>query len=490
LPELCERLSSRLELLASGRRDAPERHRTLRDTIAWSYDLLTPAEQRLFRRLAIFAGSYTAEAAAAICGEAGDDEAGDHKASDDDSASAAESTLAGLASLVEKSLLQAKTDPDGSRFSMLETIREYALECLRASGEAEVLGHRHATYYARLAGELAWVGPGQDARDRQVERELPNTRAALAWALGQREPGIGLRLAVALGRFWYSRGAFDEGDHWLSEFLALDGLDASASGHRSQPAVRVMALYFRTLYALDRHHFDQAEALAREGLELARTDGDEARMGDMLVELGHVAEARGDLDAAMALYQESLAHMRTGEGKGAVGRVLSSIGNLARAQGNYEQARDYLEQSLAWARARHFSWAIASGLVSLGHVACEQGDFAGAVPLYRESLDLYRTMRNPAALAWCLEGVAVTLAAAGEYTHTAHTCGAVAGLRRAARSASTADWAPFAQAQDAARQALGEKEFTHASRSGVALSAERAISYALAATAGITEKYG
>ena len=465
LPALLERLSNRLDLLTGGRRDAPERQRTLRDTIAWSEHLLEPDQQRLFRRLAVFAGGCAPEAAEAICGEA----------------QTAGTVLEGLADLVEKSLLQADTrraTQDEPRFWMLETIRDYALERLVASGEAEALERRHAEYYAQLAAELAWVGLDQDARDRRLERELPNARAALEWAREQREPRIGLGLATALGRFWYSRGAFDEGEGWLRELLALD---ATVGQRGAPPALRVMALYFLTLFALDRHDFDRAEALAREGLELARRHGDAARAGDMLVELGHVAEARGDLDAAMALFAESLTQYGAGDHRGAVGRALSSLGNLARARGDYEQARRYLEEALAWARERQFSWAIASGLVSLGHVACEQGDFARARALYRESLGLYRTMRNPAALAWCLEGVAVVAVAAGMHERAARLCGAIATLRQAARAAPAAEWQPFARAREAAERALGADGFAAAQRAGATLTPEQAIAAALAA---------
>src|SRR5262249_17898337 len=153
---------------------------------------------------------------------------------------------------------------------------EYAQERLVASGEEETLGRAHAAYYAQVVQELGWVGPGQDARDRRLERELPNARAALAWACAQSEPEIGLRLGVALGRFWYSRGSFDEGEDWLRKLLALE---EAPHARPAPPALRVMALYFRTLYALDRHDFYRAEALAREGLALARRHDDMAGAG-------------------------------------------------------------------------------------------------------------------------------------------------------------------------------------------------------------------
>jgi tetratricopeptide (TPR) repeat protein len=336
-----------------------------------------------------------------------------------------------------------------------------------------------------MATDLGWIGPEQDARDVRLERELPNARAALAWALRHDEPGLGLRLATPLGRWWYSRGAFDEAERWLRAFLELDtDLDAHASVRSAPPPLRGTALFELTLIALDRRHYDEAEALAHEGLALAERHGDDSHAGNMLAELGHVAEARGDLDAAMRYFEQGLARTRQGSGGAAIGRTLSSLGNLARARGDYLAAQDYLEQALAWARERQFGFAIASGLTSLGHVACELGEYARAAALYRESLDLYATLRNPTALAWCLCGVVITLAAAGQPTDdeaAAQLCGAIDGLRAAASADETAEWAPFARASEQARKALGEERFAAAQAAGRALSAEQAIAVARAA---------
>jgi len=470
LPALLERLSSRLALLTGGRRDAPERHRTLRNTIAWSYDLLTPAEQRLFRCLAVFVGGCTPEAVEAVCGAAG--AAGAAGAGDE---AVGGGTLNGLAVLVEKSLLQAETHqnrPDGPHFWMLETIREYALECLRARGEVEAMERRHATYYAQLADALVQIGPDQDARHQQLERDVPNVRAALEWARARRAPDMGLRLALALSRSWYGRGAFDEWEGWLRELLALD---AGVGEQAASPPVRVMGLYGRVCFAIERHDYDRAEVLAREGLELARRHGDAVGVSNMLAELGQVAEARGELDAAVTLYDESLAHWPAGS------RALSSVGNLARAKGEYDRAQHYLEQALAWARSQRMSWAVAEALTSLGHIACEQEDFARAAARYRESLGLYQTMGAAAPLAGCLEGVAAIAATTGEYERTARLCGAVAQLRAARRLVPSAEWPPLAQAREAARQTLGEDAFAAAHRAGAARSPEQAIAYALSA---------
>lgn len=466
LPELLERLSHRLDLLASGRRDAPERQRTLRDTIAWSERLLEPEQQRLFRRLAIFAGGCTSAAAEAICAEAD------------------VSVLDGLAALVEKSLLQTRNDATGLRFWMLETIREYALEGLRASGEEEAIAARHAEYFSRLAPRLAWVAFGQDDRDRELERELPNFRLALAWARARGRPDVGQRLAAALGRYWFAHGGFEEGEAWLRETLALDGREGVRP---APPGMRVRALYQLILFTLDRRDYAQAEALAREGLELALSASDPGSAGDMLAELGHVAEGRGDLDGAMDLLKESLVQVRIAEESegerrrgGAVGRTLSSLGNLARTRGDYAAAQHYLEEALAWSRQRSFSFAVASVLTSLGHLACDRDDYAGALVFYRESLDLFRSLPNPEALAWCLEGAAVLSAAFQDYSCVARLCGAIASLRLTKHDAP-AEWPLFTKAREAAIATLGQPAYTDAYEQGGLLSQAQAIGEALSA---------
>lgn len=460
---LLARLDNRLDLLSSGRRDAPERQRTLRSAIAWSIDLLDPAERRLFRRLAIFVGGCTLDAAEAIC-------------ANDDIERAA--VLDGLARLVEKSLLRTDMTPDGARFLMLETIRDVAREEFDASDEAKSLARRHAQYFAEVAPQLGWFGADLDARDRRLEREIPNARAALRWTLEQEEPGMGLRLATPLGRWWYSRGAFEEGARWLQALLDLDARGGEKS---AAPQLRCAALFALILISLDRRQYDAAEALAQEGLTLARRYGDSGQTGNMLSELGHVAEARGALDEARTYFEEALALQQQHPEGAATGRTLSSLGNIARAQGDYRQARVYLEQSLAWVRERAFSFAVVSGLVSLGHLDCEEGDFASALAHYADALRLSQTqaLRNPTALAWCLEGVAVALAATHQHPSVGRISGAIAALRALAGAADQAEWPLFIRATTTARDALDEQSFAEAYDAGRALTPEQAVTSAL-----------
>jgi predicted ATPase/DNA-binding XRE family transcriptional regulator len=460
---LLDRLTRRLPLLNAGPRDLPDRQRTMRDAIAWSEHLLSPDDQRLFCRLAVFAGGWSLAAAEAICALPGEPA----------------TVLESLLSLAEKSLVRAGAHDGEPRFSMLETVREYAQERLDASGEADALRRRHAERFASLADVAARIQPGQDERDRTLRVELPNAQVAMRWAHEHGELEIGLRLAAGFARLWFISGAVSEAERWLRIFLTLD---AQAGERAAPPTLRLVALFGATRCALDRRDYAEAEARASEGLALARRLTDAAGTANMLAELGHVAEARGDLDAAWACFEESLALARTaGDGAGE-GRALSSLGNLARRRHDYARATHYLEASLAHSRAYQLSWGIAGGLVALGHVACEQGAFDRAADLYRESLELYRAMPNPAWLAWCLEGVAVVAAARGRHHRAARLVGAVNARRSAALPEST-PWPPYVEAGAHACAALGEQAFAEAESQGALHSAEQAIAEALRALA-------
>ena len=467
---LRDRLSQRLDLLSSGLRDLPDRQRTMRDAIAWSYHLLNDREQRLFRRLSVFAGGWTLEAAEAICGD-------DAQAYPTDGDGAREDVLGALASLVEKSLVVAEAESDTSpRFVMLETIREYAGDCLVEVGEEERLRRRHAEHYARLADGLMGLATNQDAQDRDLERELPNACTAMEWARDHGEMALGLRLVAGFARLWFIRGALTEAEGWLRALLAADA--AAPSDRRAPAEIRVTALFGATRLALNRRDFAAAEALAREGLVLAERTGDARGAANMLAELGHVAQGRGDLDAALACFERSLALARQAGDVNAEGRALSSLGNLARARNDYQQARRYLEDGLAWSQERRYSWAVAGGFTSLGHVAVEEGDFASAAEQYRKSLELYREMPNPAWLAWWAQGVVALAEAAGDHQRAAQLAAAIAGLRAVAASESPEQWAPFDRALDAARTALGEHAYEEELAAGARLTIQQALALA------------
>ena len=292
-PTLLERLTRRLPLLTGGALDLPERQRTMRDAVAWSYELLSPAEQRLFRRVAIFAGGWTLEAAEAICGEVEE--------------SSGSIVLEELTALVDQSLVLSERASEKPRFTILEVIREFALEQLQLHGEVETLHRRHAAYYLHLAEATGRIGPEQDIRDAQIIEELANARVALVWAREHNEGELGLRLVTACGRTWYFYGMGSEVLFWLETFLALD---AQAGARAAEPVVRIAALYGVGQLALERGDYERAEALARQALALAERTGDESGMGNALAHLGMVAETRGDLQSAASYLEQGIAHCR------------------------------------------------------------------------------------------------------------------------------------------------------------------------------------
>lgn len=461
---LLERLNSRLPLLTGGVLDLPERQRTMRNAVAWSYDLLSPGEQDLFRRLALFAGGCTLEAAEAICGEAEEGSTG--------------AVLEGLTALVDQSLVRAESVAGRPRFLLLEVIREFALEQLHVSGEADTLHRQHALYYLHLAEEAVRMGPAQDARDGQIIQEFANACAALEWAQAQGESTLGLRLASACGRPWYFSGLGSESLRWLEVFLALD---TQAGAQAATPAARIRALYGIGQMAMERGEYDRVEALAREELALAERVSDESGMGNALAHLGMVAENRGDLPTAASFLEQGIAHCQKAGDIGGAGRAMVSLGHVFRALGEYARARQMFEAALEQHRAINLTWAEAIALTSLGHLAGSQGDYRLALDRYRESLVLLRTFGTKGYIAWCFEGMATAAYAVGQPEQAAQLCAVAERLRAEARSPRPpVEQQHYDQTVAAAHTALGDRRFEQAWANGQVLSLEEALSCALA----------
>lgn len=455
LPALLQRLDSALSLLTVGLRDLPERQQTLRGTIAWSVDALDERERGVFRRLGVFSGGCSLQAAYAVCAHEDED---------------VNTLFDMLAALAEKSLLQIDPAEEGApRFVMLETIREYAAEALRQSGEEQHVRTRHVEYYVELAEQ--WILP----QGVPLQRDMDNLRAALTWAIQTRQPGLGLRLGARLAPLWYMRGYANEGEAWLRTLLELD----AAAEPRSAPSLRLEALYGASRFAMDRRDFARAQALAEESLALAREVSSPAGIANALATLGHVAEARGRYGEASSHFDESLALSRQVDDIGAIGRATSSLGNLARMCGDYARAVTYLEESLRIARAISMPWGIVNALTSLGHVACEQGDYARAAEYYRESLDLSADLPNEATVAWLLEGVVVVVAARGACERAAHLCATIARLRHEGEiRAAEHSWAPYARAVEVCRATLGPSGWQRMTTTDIESSPVVAIAYA------------
>ena len=464
LPLLLERLSSRLTLLRKGAQDLPERQRTLQSAIAWSYEPLTAAQQRCFRALSVFLGGWTLTAAEAVCCQEG--------------VLAGDEVLLALATLIDHSLVSSESSAGGtSRFSMLETLREYALERLRAAGEEEQTRRQHAIYYAELAKTAASPRMGQQFHDAELIQEFPNVRAALHWSAKRRAVVPGLQLAAYARRIFIILGQNSEGYLWLERMLELD----SQAGEDAAPVpVRLAALYSAAWLARNLGRTERAAALAQEELSLAEHLGDHASMSNALANLGTLAQARGDLIEAADYFEQSYQYAQMGEDWGAHGLALINLASIAIMQRDFSRAQVLLEGQLEQARAEQFDWGIANILTMLGHIAREQQLYALARSRYRESLSLYRKLGNLSYTAMCLEGIAALASAEGLYEQSARLCAHAVVLRLKAQTPlPPAEQGPFDQTVRTARAALDEGLFSEAWATGSAWTQEEAITSAL-----------
>jgi predicted ATPase/serine/threonine protein kinase len=377
---LLARIASRLELLRGGASDLPERQRTLRSTIDWSYDLLTASEQRLFRRLAVFVGGCTLEAAEAVCNVQEDLEV---------------EVLDAVTSLVDKSLLtQGGPADEEARFSMLETLREYGGERLQQSGEWELTREAHAAYCLVLAEEglRAPTPADQDAWLTRCDSEHDNFRTALEYLSAAGNTEWGLRLAAALLRFWESREHLTEGRAMLAGILDKPGAEA--------PSIARAGALFAAGVLSSAQHDPITEKLTRESFEMYREFGDTAGMAMVMNGLAIQAVGRGKYAEARACVEEALT-LWDQLGTGKVALALSNLANIAKHQGDYATARTTYERILEDYRAVGDNRGIAFTLSGLGDVAVREGDYARARTHYDESLARFRGIHDP----WGTAGV-------------------------------------------------------------------------------------
>jgi predicted ATPase/DNA-binding XRE family transcriptional regulator len=467
LPVLLERLSQRLLLLRAGARDLPERQRTMREAIGWSYNLLTATQQRWFRALAVFMGGCQLAAAEAIC-------QGEESLTSDDGLSA-------ISALVDASLVQVETMRDGlPRYRMLEVIREYGVEQLRAAGEEDLYQRRHAEYYAELAEEAERVGPSQGSREVHLDQESANGRAALHWSYEREEVALGLRLAAWFGLFWLKRGQMSEGSMWLERMLALGEV---AGAQAVPPAVRSRACYNAARLAMHLGSNERAKALAREALALAKQTGDQFEITHVLATLGSIALASGKEDEAGAYFTESYEAAKRADDAGdarPIGLALLNLGELARKRGEFAYATVLLEEALARTRALDMTWGIANISTLLGHLARQEQGYERAKRRYQESLRIYQRLGNATYTAWCLEGIAAVSCAEGSYERATRLAAAAAVLRRAAHTPlPLGEQEDFDKVVMTARAELDESVFTQQWDIGSTLTQDDAISYAL-----------
>jgi predicted ATPase/transcriptional regulator with XRE-family HTH domain/Tfp pilus assembly protein PilF len=465
---LLARLDGALNVLTGGVRTAPVRQQTLRAAIDWSYQLLTPPDQRLFRRMAVFQGGCTLEALDAV----GNYDAGFGGA-----------VPAGVESLVEQSLVQPREGrSEEPRFGMLETIHAYAREKLAESGEGPALQREHARYFMQWAeaAEIGLTGAQQAEWFARVEDAHDNIRAALRWAReqsarAQPEAGeIGMRIAGALWRFWYIRGYHSEGRTQLAAALA------GGPGRAEMRTIRAKVLNGAGNMAWQQGDYAAARTLHEESLAIRREVGDPRSIAASLANLGNVAHVLGDYAAARTLHEESLAIRRKwGDQKG-ISSLLGNLGNVAAAQGDYAAAGALYEESLAIGRALGETWAIAGVLGNLGYAAHRQGDVGRARQLYAESLRISRAVGARQEMAIALAGLGAVAGAARQPVKGARLLGAVETLLAALGLALTPeDRAAYEQGVAAARAQLDNAAFAQAWAEGGALGLDQAIEYAL-----------
>ena len=506
--QILARLESRLDLLVAGSRDLPVRQQTLRQAIDWSHELLTPSETRLFRRLAVFAGPCTLEGAEAVC----------HPQQDLDTV-----VLEGMSSLVDKSLIHQVDEDHGElRFAMLETVREYALEQLDASGERAATQRAHAAYCIVLAEEGS--GPITVAARAdwlaRCQREHDNHRAALEYLIGADDSAWALRLALAL--FEYR----DRGEHRLEGYARFDAIlrlpsmaartraRATALGFGSlvgpvvesaRMAEEALAVYRdlgdlkgvvgqlnnlgvnrRLLGDYDgaRYWLEQSVSICRELGDRAAIASALSNLADVLRRQGHAAEARASLLEALALFRE--VDHSTGQAW-----TLNHLGDLARATGQLDEARQHYQRGAGIFRLLRDPMGVARSAVDLGYLACEEGDLAAAHALFTDALNASVASNHKLGIAISLEAFACAAIQQDRFDHALTLAGAAAGVRRTVGSASTAarhvGGRGFSAAADgscfdsrlAGLWSLDDAHAMACRNAGAAMSIEQAVEYAL-----------
>jgi predicted ATPase/DNA-binding CsgD family transcriptional regulator len=504
--DLLARLISRLKLLTGGARNLPERHRTLRAAIDWSYNLLDPGEQILFRRIGVFVGGCALEAVVEVCGSS---QPGEPEID----------MLEGVTSLVGKSLLQRQEGVDGGpRLIMLETIREYAREKFEESGELDSISDRHFDYFLQLAEHVERKTPGNETALRigRLDAEQNNLRAALEWSLSQEgRAERGLRLAGALASYWDSRGYFSEGRQWCIQLLSK----SAARTEGTQPSIeRAKALRALARMTWQLGDLTEAGSLYEQSLEMSRALGDESGVAAALLGLGNVVMWQGEYDISHSLYEECLAigrrlgdrrvissalsmigviFMRKGEyqaaqfpldealaierelGDGAeTAGTLTMQGTVAIHLGEYERAKALIEEGLGIARELRVDWVIAFSLARLGMIALRQGDPKRAEAFLLEGLARAQDSGIRRWSRWYLVGLAEIARLRGQPTRAATLIGASEGLL----SAAGAHYEPATSAEidriiASVRAELDEDTFEKQWAEGCALPFEKIMAY-------------
>lgn len=506
--QIAHRLDDRFHLLTVGSRTASPRQQTLAATLDWSYALLSSAEQRVLQGLSVFAGGARLDAVQAVYRDGGEG-------------------LDVLARLVDKSLVTVERPPRGeTRYGLLETIRQYALEKLAESGKTDELKNDHFDYFLRwaetaephldTAEHLFWLEAYEDEHD--------NLRAALEWCHAEPERADqGLRLAVACSRFWRLRGYLSEGRAHITAVLSRTNLRKRTEAYAralywgaslaylqsDYPATRLLGeeslAIRRELYpatkskladtldllgelATEEGDYENAPAFFEEALVIFRELEEPRGVADMLMQLGWAHMRMGHYDQVAPLMEEALALFRAIDDMSHIGFTLSGLGELAVRQGQYERAIHFLDESLAIRREHGHKWGMAASLGSLGWVALRQQDFKRMRAILEESIAIRVEVGDKGGIAWCLEKLAEAKVQQSRFQDAARIFGQAEALRAPIRSViDPADQPEYDRIISGLRSALGEKTFAALWAEGAALRLEEAIDWALSDPAASSE---
>jgi len=458
LEEVAARLADRFRFLVSWRRLTPARHRTLREAMDWSYELLSADEQQLLAELSVFSGGFTLTAVAEVC-------------FDGDS----ERALDALSRLIDASLVAPAEHEAPMRYSLLETVRQYAAERLREAWSSDRVRERHAQWCLALAerAEPELRGEQQTEWLETLDREHQNLRAAADHLAAAGRTELELQLAISLSRFWYVRGYLAEGRRRLEQALA--------STEASDPALRRRAFTAAASLALLQGDYPDAARLAGHALDAARAVGDDLYVANGLSNLGAIVLAAGDAGRARQLLEDAVALAREVGDERILALSVNNLGDLALTVGDYERAGPLFAESLELLRARGDTANIARSLFNLGAVALRLGNLDEAAARFRESIVFAEQAKDMEDLAWCLEGLAGVAAAEGRGEHAAVLLGAAgAVLERMA-----AEFKPFErqlheETSTASLRLCGEELFREALRAGAELPLHDAVAQAVA----------
>ena len=454
-----KRLEKQLEILKSGSNGAPKRQRTIRETIAWSYDLLPDREKQIFARLGVFCGGFDLEAAESVCGDIAD--------------RSSLEILDSVTSLVEQNLLSARNALNGDpRVQMLEVVREFALEMQAEHGDTDQAGLAHAEYFLRLGedAEPQLVAARSAAWLDRLETEHDNLRGALAWSKG-RSPATGQRLAGAIWRFWWLHGHIREACDQLEDFLDVPCAD---------PAIKAKMLSGATFLHRLAGDADRSRRYAEEGASLSEVTGDLRNGALSYNQLGFLALDTADLAEAERMFELGLKKARDLGDIQILALLNNGLGELSRLKEDYDRAAEYYGRALEYNREAGDRVRQTTCLINLGATALMLGDREGAGSFYRSGLEISSEMEDMNGTLYCLEGLAGSYWAARDPERSSLLFGAAhAGRQENNLLLEPADKVPYDRSVSLVREAVGDEDFVGNFSAGGRMGLKGAVDLAL-----------